>query len=158
MGIVKDQAAFSLMVYPNISIKETSLWKFGLNRSSKLQENNERRKKMPNKRQFRPESLLIFEWEVTNSTSEVAVSHNVLYYQKLSIAHYQVNCNANNYVEYVYQLCPSEPLNHRDRRLIMAPFCLDNIRLCNREDRKLHYTKTSWIKIFCFLMMSVTQS
>ena len=30
-------------------------------------------------------------------TSEGAVSHDVLYYQKLSIAHYQVSFYANNY-------------------------------------------------------------
>ena len=32
-------------------------------------------------------------------TSEGAVSHNVLYYQQLSIACYQVSFYANNYVE-----------------------------------------------------------
>ena len=33
-------------------------------------------------------------------TSEGAVSHNVLYYQQLSIARYQVSFYANNYFEY----------------------------------------------------------
>ena len=32
-------------------------------------------------------------------TSEGAVSHNVLYYQQLSIAHYQVSFYSNNYFE-----------------------------------------------------------
>ena len=32
-------------------------------------------------------------------TSEGAVSHNVLYYQQLSIARYQVRFYANNYFE-----------------------------------------------------------
>ena len=32
-------------------------------------------------------------------TSEGAVSHNVLYYQQLSIARYQVSFYANNYFE-----------------------------------------------------------
>ena len=32
-------------------------------------------------------------------TSEGAVSHNVLDYQQLSIARYQVSCYANNYFE-----------------------------------------------------------
>ena len=32
-------------------------------------------------------------------TSEGANSHNVLYYQQLSIAYYQVSCYANNYFE-----------------------------------------------------------
>ena len=32
-------------------------------------------------------------------TSEGAVSHNVLYYQQLSIAYYQVSFYANNYFE-----------------------------------------------------------
>ena len=49
-------------------------------------------------------SLLIFEWEITSFskttvTSEGAVSHNVLYYQQLSIARYQVSFYANNYFE-----------------------------------------------------------
>ena len=32
-------------------------------------------------------------------TSEEAVSHNVLYYEQLSIAHYQVSFYANSYFE-----------------------------------------------------------
>ena len=34
-----------------------------------------------------------------NVTSGGAVSHNVLYYQQLSVAHYQVIFNANNFLE-----------------------------------------------------------
>ena len=34
-------------------------------------------------------------------TSEVAVSHNVLYYQQLPITRYQVRFYANNYFEYL---------------------------------------------------------
>ena len=45
----------------------------------------------------------IFEWEYlflkNYVTSEGAVSHNVLYYQQLSIARYQVSFYANNYFE-----------------------------------------------------------
>ena len=48
--------------------------------------------------------LLLFDWEInsfskTNVTSEGAVSHNVLYYQQLSIARYEVCFDANNYLE-----------------------------------------------------------
>ena len=34
-------------------------------------------------------------------TSEGAVSHNILYYQQLSITRYQVNVNAYNYFELI---------------------------------------------------------
>ena len=43
------------------------------------------------------------------ATSEGVVSHNVLYYQQLSVAHYQVNCYANIFFSY-YRKCPV-PLN-----------------------------------------------
>ena len=36
---------------------------------------------------------------INYTTSEEAVSHNVLYYQQLSIARYQVSFCANNYFE-----------------------------------------------------------
>ena len=85
----------------------TERWNFLLNWSSKLQERNER-KKHP--------CFTIFVWFQMNNklfiiwvrnylknyiTSEGAVSHNVLYYQQLSIAHYQVNLDANIYFEYL---------------------------------------------------------
>ena len=49
-------------------------------------------------------SIQIFKWEITfflktYITSEGAVSHNVVYYQQLSIAHYQVGFYADNYFE-----------------------------------------------------------
>ena len=47
--------------------------------------------------------MLDFESSKSNSevyvTSEGAVSHNVLYYQQLSITRYQVSFYANNYFE-----------------------------------------------------------
>ena len=90
--------------------KITNLWKFGLNWSSKLQENNERKNTLVAQivcfqMLIKASGLksFIFEWEITSFsktvTSEGAVSHNVLYYQQLSIARYQVSFYANNYFE-----------------------------------------------------------
>ena len=87
--------------------KITNLWKYGLDWSLDLQENNERKiypclntlcaSRCING--FRS-SLLLFGQEIISFsnyvTSEGAVFHNVLYYQQLSIACYQVSFYANN--------------------------------------------------------------
>ena len=105
-----QRPVFSLGVSQHMH-KITNLWKFELNWSSKLQENNEEKTpllhkfvcfQMPNQTSGL-KSIIIW---VRNYlflknyvTSEGAVSHNVLYYQQLSIARYQVSFYANNYFE-----------------------------------------------------------
>ena len=92
--------------------KIKNLWNLWLNWSSKLLENNEakREKKHPRARalsdaekRLRPEVFKYLSEElplskINNVTSEGAVSHNVLHYQQLSIARYQVRfIYANEY-------------------------------------------------------------
>ena len=94
--------------------KITNLWKFELDWSSKLQKNNGR--KLPSctscvlldawirdlswglefNSNILARNYLFLKYYIT---SEGAVSHNVLYYQQLSIAHYQVGLYAYNYFE-----------------------------------------------------------
>ena len=118
--IVKDQ--YSHSVYPNIMHKITSLWKFGLNWLLKLKENDERKPPLL----YVPNSVLsdgnkrllariVFIFCVRSYlflknyvTLEGVVSHNVLYYQQLSLARYQVMFYANIYFE-SHQTC-TEPL------------------------------------------------
>ena len=45
-------------------------------------------------------------------TSDGIVSHNVLYYQQLSIAHYQVGFHANVFFNSNYQRLVSSSFNH----------------------------------------------
>ena len=86
------------MVYPNIVI--TNLWKFGLDWPSKLQKNN------IVDIGFRPE---VFQIQILNEKLSLFPklrylrgsirSHNVLYYQQLSIACHQVSFYADLYFE-----------------------------------------------------------
>ena len=92
----------------------TNLWKFELNRSSKLWDNNER-KIHPYHTKLCAFTCLISRPQVLNLrsrnrfvenyfsqnyvTSEGAVSHNVLYHQPLPITHHQESFYANNYFE-----------------------------------------------------------
>ena len=82
--------------------KITNLWKFELNWSLKLQDNNERKNTLVTQNlilwsgiKFQ-ENYLFLENYVT---SEGAISHNVLYYQQLPIPRYQVRFHANKYFE-----------------------------------------------------------
>ena len=84
--------------------KITSLWKFGLNLSSKLRENDERKntpvgrtcvlsdrnKILLARKSF---NILVRYYIILKNyvTLEGAVSHNVVYYQQLSNARYQVS-------------------------------------------------------------------
>ena len=88
----------------------TNLWNFELNRLSKLQDINERKNTLvaPSSHEVVCFQNLDFKtsksiskvsksnlWKITSFpknfvTSEGAVSHNVLYYQQLSITHYQL--------------------------------------------------------------------
>ena len=91
--------------------KMTNLSKFELNWSSKLRDNNEKKNILVKQScalsadaWFRDlkfyigaaESYFFLEYYVT---SEVAASHNVLYYQPLPFTLYQVMFYANNYSE-----------------------------------------------------------
>ena len=100
---VCQRPVFSLSVSQHMH-EITSLWKFGLNRSTKLRENDERNNTLVGRicvlsdgnKRLLARSLLIFQWEITSfsknyATSEGVVSHNVLYYQQLSNACYQVS-------------------------------------------------------------------
>ena len=96
--------------------KITKLWKFELDWSSELRDNNER-KKPALLHQVVCFQMLDFEtsisklevsksnsWKITSFpknyvTSEGAVSHNVLYYQPLPITSNQDRFYANNYFE-----------------------------------------------------------
>ena len=95
--------------------KITNLWKFELNRPSKLRDNNERKKHPCHTKLCafrcligRPQ-ILVWGLEIKlvenyifleNYTAlEGAVSHNVLYYQQLPITRYQVRFYAYNYFE-----------------------------------------------------------
>ena len=106
---------FSLGVSQHMHII-TNLWTFELNWSSKLRDNNER-KKIPLSHEVVCFLLVDFEtsspelevsksnlWKITYFlenyvTSEGAVSHDVLYYQPLPITRHQVRFCANNYFE-----------------------------------------------------------
>ena len=80
--------------------KITSLWKFGINWSSKLRENDERKNTRvgricvlsdKNKRLLAGSLLLFYLFLKNYVTSEGVVSHNVLYYQQVANARYQVS-------------------------------------------------------------------
>ena len=91
---------FSLAVSQHMH-KVTNLWKFELNRSSKLRDNNERNNTLVTQRcvlsdaWFRDLKFYIWDLKIkfveiyfflgNYVTSEGAVSHNVLYYQQLSV-------------------------------------------------------------------------
>ena len=96
--------------------KITNLWKFELNRSSKLLDNNERKKNTLVTRScvlsdawFRDLKFLVLGLEIkfvenyfflkNYGTSEGAVSHNVLYHQPLPNTRHQERFYANNYFE-----------------------------------------------------------
>ena len=106
-NIVKDQS--SHLLYLNVMHKITTLWKFQLNRSSKLRDNKERKNtlvtrscvlseawfrdlkliaNLRSRNQIRGKLLLSRKLYVT---SEGAVSHNVLCYQPLPITRYLVS-------------------------------------------------------------------
>ena len=95
--------------------KITNLFKFELNRSSNLRDNNER-KKHPCHTKFCAFRWFISRLQVLNLRSrnqilgtyfflenyiisEGAVSHNVLYHQPLPVTRYQERFNANNLFE-----------------------------------------------------------
>ena len=106
--------AFSLAVSQHMH-KITNLWKFELNWSSKLRDNNGRKKHPCHKKLCafrclisRPQNLILRSRNQIRGklllsrycfTSEGAVSHNVLYYQPLPITRYQVRFYANSYFE-----------------------------------------------------------
>ena len=73
--------------------KIANRWKFELNWSTKFLDNNGRKNTL-----VTPSCENYFFLE-NYVTSEGAVSHNVLYYQQLSIARYEVSFYANNYFE-----------------------------------------------------------
>ena len=80
------------------------LWKFELNQSSKLRDNNEEKKTPKNPPlSHKVVCFHMLDFETSNSESEVtlegAVSHSVLYYQQLPITRYQVRFYAINYFE-----------------------------------------------------------
>ena len=90
--------------------KRTNLWKFELNRTSKLRDNNERKRSCVRlDGWFRDLEFYIWCLEIkfvenyffleNYGTSEEAVSHNVLYYQPLPISRHQERFYANNYFE-----------------------------------------------------------
>ena len=95
--------------------KITNLWKFELDWSSKLRDNNERKNTLVTWRcvlsdaGFQDLKFKIWGLEIkfvenyffleNYDTSEEAVSHNVLYYQQLSITRNQVSFYAKNYFE-----------------------------------------------------------
>ena len=56
-------------------------------------------------------------------TSEEAVSHNVLHYQQLSVAHYQVSCNTNS-IEYQQYTWPLRSLRSQVCVIASAFSCL----------------------------------
>ena len=110
--IVKYQS--SHFVYLNMHTI-INLWKFELNWSSKLWDNNER-KKHPFHTKLcafrclisRPQNLIlsleINSWKISSFTKTTLLqrepfSHNVLYYQQLSITRYIVSFYAKNYFE-----------------------------------------------------------
>ena len=117
-----QRQVFSLSVSKYVH-KITNLWKFGLNWSSKLHENDERKTpllhnfvyfQMHNKRlQLRSFIIWVRNYLFLKNyvNSGRTVCHNALYYQQLSMACYQVSFNANNYF-WVYRSCPV-PLRHR---------------------------------------------
>ena len=93
-----QRQVFSLSVSHHMH-KTTNLWKFELNWSSKLRDNNER-KEHPCHTKLCAFRCLISRPQILNlrSRTEGAVSYNVLYYQPLHITHNQVRCHAHNYL------------------------------------------------------------
>ena len=92
-----QRPVFSLAVSQHMH-KITNLCKFELKRSTKLQDNNERKNTLVTQSleiKF-VENYFFLENYIS---SEGAVSHNVLYYQLLPITRYQVSFYANNYFE-----------------------------------------------------------
>ena len=93
--------------------KLTNLWKFWLNWSSKLQENNDRKNTIVAqicvlsdawKRLHQAWSLLIFELEITFFSKTTLLQMEpfltiFVYYQQLFIISYQVSFYANKYFE-----------------------------------------------------------
>ena len=84
--------------------KKTNLWKFELNWSSKLRDNNKRKNTLFRYLISRPQNLILSSWYQIGGklllcenyvTSEGAVSH----YQQLPINRYQVRFYAKNYFE-----------------------------------------------------------
>ena len=108
-----QRLAFTVVVSQHMH-KITNLWKFELNQSSQLQDNNERKNSpchtklcayrwlisrpqvlnLRSRNQFRGKILLS---RKLHGTSEWAVSHNVLYHQPLPITHHKERFFANNY-------------------------------------------------------------
>ena len=79
--------------------KITNLWKFELNRSSKLQDNNERKSTLVTQICVRLDGWLRDFFLENYITPDGAISHNVLYYQPLPITRHQDRFYANNYFE-----------------------------------------------------------
>ena len=77
--------------------KITNLWKFELNWSSKLPENNGKKKSLSLGLEINS-NILVWNYFFleNNFTSDGAVYHNVLHYQPLPITSYQVRFYANN--------------------------------------------------------------
>ena len=111
-----QRPVFSLGVSQHIIHKITNLWKFELNRSSKLRENNQRKINPPCTQRcvlwdgwFWDLNFLTWGLEIkfvekyffleNYVTLEEAVFHNVLYYQPLPITRYQVRFYGNSYFE-----------------------------------------------------------
>ena len=99
------------LVYPKICINNKSVNISWLNWSSKLCENNEQKTTMVGKnmctfgcqiKALRPEVFYYLSGKLPLShvTSKRAVSHNVLYNQRLSISRYQVSFYPNCYFEF----------------------------------------------------------
>jgi hypothetical protein len=95
--------------------KITNLWKFELNRSSKLRDNNERKNTLVTRSCVRLDGWF---WDLkfdiwglkikfvenyffveNYGTSEGAISHNVLYHQPLPFTRHQERFYGNNYIE-----------------------------------------------------------
>ena len=105
---------FSFGVSQHLQTK-TNMWKFELNWSSKLRDNNERKKKTCHTKLCafgclisRPQNLNLrsrnqirrkLMFLENNVTSEWANDHNVLYFQSLPITRYQVRLYDINYYE-----------------------------------------------------------
>ena len=107
-----QRPVFSLGVSQHMH-KTTNLWKFELNWSSKFGDNNEKKNTLSH--EVVCFKMLDFEtsnskskvsksnsWKITSFlqnyvSSEGAASHNVFYYQQLSIAYYQVRFYVNKY-------------------------------------------------------------
>ena len=99
-----QRPVFSLGV-SHIMHKIANMWKLGLNRSSTLQENNSLKTPLLHKLlcSHMPEkslTVLLRNYLFLNNyvNTERAVSHNVLHYQQLTIARYQVSFYARIYL------------------------------------------------------------